>query len=57
MKRRFVTIAGTALLATDIGFAAAAAGSGPRRAVVQRPAAQAPQKAATIPVVVYKSPT
>ncbi len=57
MQIRFVTIAATALLATGIGFAAAAAGSGPRRAVVQRPATQAPQKAATVPVVVYKSPT
>ena len=58
MHRRFAMITGGALVATGLGFAAASARSAePPRSVDQRRAAPAPQKAAAVPMAVYKSPT
>jgi hypothetical protein len=51
-------LAGTALLATGVGFAVVSAWSIETSATAdQRPAASAPQKVAAASMVVYKSPT
>jgi hypothetical protein len=58
MRIRFAMLAGGALLTTGLGFAAAFAGSvEPSASPEQRPAASAPQQAAAISMVVYKSQT
>ena len=58
MRARHTTIAGAAVLVTGLGFAAAFAGSvEPSASSEQRPAAAAPQKAAAVSMVVYKSQT
>lgn len=57
MRTRFVPLAGTALLATAVGFVAASARSAERSIPGEQRSAPAPQKAAAPSMVVYKSPT
>jgi hypothetical protein len=58
MRTRFPLLAGAALLATVVGFAAAASWSAePPASADQRSAASTPQKVAATSMVVYKSPT
>ena len=58
MPTRFALLSGAVLLTTGLGFAAAFAGNvEPSVSPEQRPAASAPQKAAAISMVVYKSQT
>ena len=58
MRTSFTLLAGTALLAVGVGFAAASAWSAePSPSAGQRPAASAPQKVAAASMIVYKSPT
>lgn len=58
MRTHFAMLAGAALLATGLGFAAASAWSAkPSASAEQRPGTSAPQKSAAISMVVYKSET
>lgn len=58
MRTRFAMLTGAAILVTGLGYAAAFAGyAEPSATPEQRPAAAAPQKAAAVSMVVYKSPT
>ena len=56
MRTHFAMLAGAALLATGLGFAAASAWSAkPSASAGQRPAASAPQTPPAISMVVYTS--
>jgi hypothetical protein len=58
MRTRFAIVAGAALLTAGLGFAAVFAGNVASSASPeQRPTAAAPQQAAAVSMIVYKSQT